>query len=67
MNKKRARKLRKICPPIDAVSRRVYRRLKDQYKKLPHHARKDFLAIAHTALQMDSKQSRSVLDKEEKG
>ena len=61
-----AKKLRKICPPINEFTRRVYRNLKSKYKSLPHHARKDFLDIAHTALQMDSKQSRSVLD-EEKG
>tara|TARA_R110002020_G_scaffold126312_2_gene284032 strand:+ start:6861 stop:7061 length:201 start_codon:yes stop_codon:yes gene_type:complete len=66
MNKKVARELRKICPPIDAVSRRVYRRLKDQYKKLPRHARKDFLTIARETLQVEPKQSRGVLD-EEKG
>ena len=33
MNKKVAKQLRKICNPVDPVSRRVYQRLKKQYNK----------------------------------
>ena len=45
MNNKIARELRKLCDPVDPVSTRVYRRLKKQYKKLPHHARRDFIEL----------------------
>ena len=67
MNSKIAKQLRKLCPPDDAVSRRVYRRLKKQYNSLPKHARRDFINIAReTFLKMEEEQSRSILD-EEKG
>ena len=41
MNQRVAKKLRKICNPIDPVSKRVYRRLKRQYTRVPHHAKRD--------------------------
>ena len=45
MNSKIAKELRQLCGPVDAVSTRVYRRLKKQYKKLPHDARRDFINL----------------------
>ena len=45
MNQKTARRIRKICDPVDEVSKRVYRRLKQQYKKLPNHAKANFLDL----------------------
>jgi hypothetical protein len=45
MNNKISRELREICNPTDPVSKRVYRRLKKQYKKLPSHARRDFIEL----------------------
>tara|TARA_R110002051_G_scaffold305345_1_gene375254 strand:+ start:205 stop:375 length:171 start_codon:yes stop_codon:yes gene_type:complete len=54
MNDKIARELRNICNPVDPVSKRVYRRLKKQYKKLPHHARRDFIdLLRETTFQLD--------------
>jgi hypothetical protein len=65
MNDKIARELRQICNPVDPVSKRVYRRLKKQYKKLPSHARRDFINILReTTFKMDEAQSGSLLDKE---
>ena len=65
MNDKIARELRHICNPVDPVSKRVYRRLKKQYKKLPSHARRDFINILReTTFKMDEAQSGSLLDKE---
>jgi len=67
MNSKIAKELRKLCPPDDEVSRRVYRRLKKQYNSLSKHARRDFIDIAkETFLKMEEEQGRSILD-EEKG
>lgn len=43
MNKKIAKKLRKIINPNDAISRRVYRRAKEQYKKVPKNLKNNFL------------------------
>jgi hypothetical protein len=45
MNQKTARRIRKICNPVDEVSKRVHRRLKRQYKKLPNHAKANFLDL----------------------
>lgn len=65
MNNKIARELRKLCNPVDAVSKRVYRRLKKQYKKLPHHARRDFITLLReTTFKLDEAQGRSLLDKD---
>lgn len=66
MNRKKSKELRKLCNPVDPVSKRVYRRLKKQYNKLPHHARKDFITLLrHTTFKMGQEQAGSVLDKEE--
>jgi hypothetical protein len=43
MNKTTSKKLRAIVNPEDPVSRRVYRRLKKQYSKLPKAVRPLFL------------------------
>ena len=65
MNKKVSKELRKICNPVDPVSRRVYRRLKKQYNHLPHHARRDFIQLLkQTTFEMDSEQGGGILDKE---
>ena len=65
MNNKIARELRKLCNPVDQVSKRVYRRLKKQYKKLPHHARRDFIDLLRkTTFKLDEEQSGSLLDKD---
>ena len=45
MNQKAAKRLRKICNPVDIVSKRVYRRLKDQYNNLPDHAKRNFIDL----------------------
>ena len=55
MNSKISRELRKLCNPVDDVYRRVYRRLKKQYKNLPRHARRDFIQLVkETNFQMDA-------------
>jgi hypothetical protein len=65
MNNKVAKELRKICNPVDAVSKRVYRRLKKQYNQLPNYARRDFIKLLkQTTFEMDPEQSGSVLDQE---
>lgn len=43
MNKKAAKKIRKIINPQDATTRRVYRRAKKQYAKTPKNLKEDFL------------------------
>jgi len=45
MNQKAAKRLRKICNPVDVVSKRVYNRLKDQYNNLPDHAKRNFIDL----------------------
>jgi|TARA_B100000902_G_scaffold397090_1_gene459856 hypothetical protein len=70
MNQRVAKRLRKISNPVDAVSKRVYRRLKKQYTQLPHHAKRDFLDLLETTfneigkVSLDAEQSGVVLDKE---
>ena len=65
MNKKVAKQLRKICNPVDLVSRRVYQRLKKQYNKLPRHAKRDFINILReTTFELEQEQSGSILDQE---
>tara|TARA_R100000005_G_C4866821_1_gene125329 strand:- start:142 stop:339 length:198 start_codon:yes stop_codon:yes gene_type:complete len=65
MNKKVAKQLRKICNPVDPVSRRVYQRLKKQYNKLPRHAKRDFINILReTTFDLEQEQSGSILDQE---
>jgi|TARA_R100000084_G_scaffold66714_1_gene29116 hypothetical protein len=65
MNKRVSLRLRKICNPYDPVSKRVYRRLKKQYNKLPHYAKRDFIDLLETSFNLEQKQSRSILDKEQ--
>tara|TARA_R100000995_G_C3369166_1_gene70921 strand:- start:8 stop:181 length:174 start_codon:yes stop_codon:yes gene_type:complete len=48
MNGRVAKQIRKICPPLDPFSRKIYQRLKSQYKSLPHYAKKDFLELLAT-------------------
>lgn len=43
MNKKISKKLRKIIPPTDEISRRNYQRAKEKYKSLSSDARPLFL------------------------
>lgn len=70
MNQRVAKRLRKISNPVDAVSKRVYRRLKKQYTQLPHYAKRDFLDLLETTfneigkVSVDAEQSGVVLDKE---
>lgn len=48
MNAKKAKAIRQIIPPTNAIARRMYRRAKKQYNKVPKHAREDFLiGLAH--------------------
>tara|TARA_Y100001938_G_C8078272_1_gene427508 strand:- start:2051 stop:2260 length:210 start_codon:yes stop_codon:yes gene_type:complete len=68
MNQRVAKKLRKICNPIDPVSKRVYRRLKRQYTRVPHHAKRDFIKLLESTfsqIDLDKEQSRRVLDQEQ--
>ncbi len=44
MNNKKAKQLRKILPPENAVSKRAYRRAKKIYSRLSQEGKKDFLA-----------------------
>lgn len=44
MNNKKAKQLRKILPPENAMAKRAYRRAKKFYTRLPEHAKADFLA-----------------------
>ena len=67
MNQRVAKKLRKICNPIDPLSKRVYRRLKRQYTRVPHHAKRDFIELLESTfsqISLGQEQSRVVLDKE---
>ena len=64
MNQRVAKKLRKICNPVDPVSKRVYRRLKKQYTRLPHYAKRDFLnLLKQTTFNLEPEQGGSLLDK----
>ena len=68
MNKRAARELRKICNPCDPVSKRVYRRLKKQYTRLPHYAKRDFLnLLKQTTFNLGPEQGGSLLDQEKGG
>jgi hypothetical protein len=55
MNGRVAKKLRKICPPLDPLSKKFYKRLKSQYKLLPHNARNKFIRLLEekTKIAMD--------------
>jgi len=68
MNQRVAKKLRKICNPIDPVSKRVYRRLKRQYTRVPHHAKRDFIELLESTfaqINLDKEESRIVLDQKQ--
>lgn len=43
MNKKISKKIRKIIPPTDEISRRNYQRAKEKYKSLSSEARPLFI------------------------
>lgn len=43
MNKTVAKKIRKIINPRDEITRRVYRRAKKQYAKVPESLKEEFL------------------------
>ena len=65
MNGRVAKQLRKICPPMNTFTRRVYRKLKSQYKSLPHYARRDFIELLkEKTIQVEPKQDGGVLDQE---
>ena len=65
MNGRVAKQLRKICPPMNPFTRRVYRKLKSQYKSLPHYARRDFIELLkEKTIQVEPEQDGSVLDQE---
>lgn len=69
MNQRVSKRLRKICNPVDTVSKRVYRRLKKQYTRVPHHAKRDFLELLEETfeqIRLEPKPNGFVLDKEEK-
>jgi hypothetical protein len=50
MNNKKAKKLRQILLPDNAVSKRVYRRAKKLYARLSEDGKKDFLAGLETMM-----------------
>tara|TARA_Y100001937_G_scaffold124234_2_gene188596 strand:+ start:1720 stop:1923 length:204 start_codon:yes stop_codon:yes gene_type:complete len=65
MNGRVAKQLRKICPPMNPFTRRVYRKLKSQYKSLPHYAKRDFIELLkEKTIQVEPEQDGSVLDQE---
>ena len=65
MNGRVAKQLRKICPPMNQFTRRLYRKLKSQYKSLPHYAKRDFIEmLREKTLKVEEKQNGGVLDKE---
>lgn len=58
MRKTIAKQLRAITNPEDnAINKRVYRRLKKQYNKVPKHARKDFIQATKQFYELVEKQS----------
>lgn len=59
MRKTITKQLRAIIHPEDnAINKRVYRRLKKQYNKVPRHARKDFIAATKQFYELVEKQPR---------
>jgi hypothetical protein len=50
MNNKAAKKIRSIINPEDAITRKVYRRAKKQYKKTPKPLRAEFLSALEKML-----------------
>jgi hypothetical protein len=58
MRKTVAKQLRAITnPESNAINKRVYRRLKKQYNKVPRHARKDFIEATKQFYELVEKQS----------
>ena len=58
MRKTITKQLRAIIHPEDnAINKRVYRRLKKQYNKVPRHARKDFITATRQFYELVEKQS----------
>lgn len=58
MRKTIAKQLRAITNAEDnAINKRVYRRLKKQYNKVPKHARKDFIEATRQFYELVEKQS----------
>lgn len=58
MRKTIAKQLRAITNPEDnAINKRVYKRLKKQYNKVPKHARKDFIQATKQFYELVEKQS----------
>jgi len=54
MNKQASKRIRKIINPQDEVTRRVYRRAKKQYVKVPKALREDFLKSLDSMINGDS-------------
>jgi hypothetical protein len=58
MRKTIAKQLRAITNPKDnSINKRVYKRLKKQYNKVPHHARRDFIEATKQFYELVEKQS----------
>jgi len=58
MRKTITKQLRAITNPEDnSINKRVYRRLKKQYNKVPRHARKEFIAATKQFYELVEKQS----------
>tara|TARA_R110000803_G_scaffold59174_1_gene117647 strand:+ start:10774 stop:10947 length:174 start_codon:yes stop_codon:yes gene_type:complete len=55
MNKSVAKKIRKIINPRDEITRRVYRRAKKQYCKVPKGLREEFLISLDEMINGESK------------
>lgn len=62
-----AKKLRSIINPAgNSVNKRVYRRAKKQYNRLPKHARQDFITgLQNFYEQVVTKQRRELVAKEQ--
>lgn len=67
MRKTVAKKLRKITNAnANPINKRVYKRLKKQYNKVPHHARRDFIDATEQFYQLVEKQSGKLMAEERK-
>lgn len=54
MNNKKAKQIRKIIQPQDAITRRVYRRAKKQYNKTPRSLRSEYISELGRLLNLDA-------------
>lgn len=54
MNNKKAKQIRKIIQPQDAITRRVYRRAKKQYNKTPKPLRAEYISELGYLLDLDA-------------